>query len=414
MSPRHEGIGEVACNANNNTHEQEKVALISTQSSSNDIEYDVEASQCTAGPGSTSSSTSDSYAISSKYAFNAEEVSMVEFVLFGIGRLFTIEYWLRFKTRFSYELMLLIASLPHLSLKVFLLNYGAMMLFRNLAYSRHVQGPRLKDLGYELIPERDDDFYSELNLYVNGLVAFSMVMMPIVSGYSHPRGIFSVNMYMKVINIQCVGHVLRFFTFISTSLPGPAAHCQPGAENYRNSLNMHEIFTRRSRVHVDPNCGDLIFSGHMFQVTSFCCIILGELAKLMPNPQASRVVSMILIMTVFIQPYYIIAARNHYSVDVVISSYLAPMLWWAMEGYYKTQFYKKSVLFFNRIVPSFVENYIKVHNPTIMQSNTTSETDDELQSLISKYGINSSDSNILLKLLNQKDEFSESFHQKGL
>ena len=410
MSPRHDGTTEAAC------AEQEKVALISQQSSSIDNE-DIE-SQCGAGSVSTSvSSVSESCAQGSKYKFNLEESHIYEFILYGLGRLFTVDYWLKFKTRILYEFMLLLASLPHLLPKVFLLNYGAMYVFRNLAYMRHEQGPRLKDLGYEIITESDNDFYSELNLYVNGAVAVVMVMMPIIGSHAHPRGIFSVNTYMKVINIQCVGHVLRFLTFISTSLPGPAAHCQPGAETYRESLSWHEVFTRRSKVHVDPNCGDLLFSGHMFQVTSFCFIVLGELPKLLPNRETARLVSFALIMTVCIQPYFIIAARNHYSVDVVVSSYVAPMLWWSMEGFYKSWPYKKIVLFFNRFVPYFIENFIKVHNPCIMQS-ATPDRDDELQFLIAKYGISVKDSELLMILkeqtnLKEGDEFSDAVHPKG-
>lgn len=319
---------------------------------------------------------------------------MVHPLLRSTGISWSSVYWNKFMNRFMYEVALLVESLPRMVPKVVLLNWGAMYIFRNLAYMRHEQGPRLKDLGFELIPELDNDFWSEVNLYVNGVVAVSMVLMPLVSEHAHLRGIYTVDTYTKFINMQCVGHVLRFFTFISTSLPGPAPHCQVGAKTYRHSISWEEVFTRRSRVHIDPNCGDLIFSGHMFQVTSFCAITVGDISKLMPNEIIGRCVSFILIATVFIQPYFIIAARNHYSVDVVVSSYVAPLLWYAMEGFYKSSVSKNIAGWFNFFVPDFVKHYIKINNPCILQSNEL-ELDDDLKYIVEKYKLDATDIDIL-------------------
>eukprot|EP01084_Bolivina_argentea_P006939 13106_1 len=308
-----------------------------------------------------------------------------------------VVYWYltRLQRRIVYEAALLIASLPHLLPKILLLNWGAMMIFRNIAYMRHEQGPRLKDLGFELIPEMDNDFWSEMILYVNGVLSISMVVMPLLSDHAHPRGIYTMNIYMKVLNIQCVGHILRFITFVSTSVPGPSLDCQPGAENYKDTINWHEVFIRRSKVHVDPNCGDLIFSGHMFQVTSFCAVILAEMSKLMPHKVIARIISYLLIATVCIQPYFIVASRNHYSVDVVISTYLAPLVWFAMEGFYRSSFYKKGVICFSQFVPSFVQEFLEVYNPSLLSKKEKDDLDEELQYLVQKYKIGRSDSQFL-------------------
>mmetsp|Transcript_966 Transcript_966/g.2166 ORF Transcript_966/g.2166 Transcript_966/m.2166 type:complete len:380 (-) Transcript_966:175-1314(-) len=312
-------------------------------------------------------------------------------------------YWKRVATRGVYELALLLNSVPHLIPKVMLLNWGGMMIFRNLAYMRHRQGPRLKDLGFELIPEIDNDFGSELTLYCNGFLSVGMVLMPLFSDHAHPRGIFVTDIYTKVLNIQCVGHVLRFFTFVSTSLPGPAPHCQPGAPLYRNSISWAEVFSRRSRVHVDPNCGDLIFSGHMFQVTSFCAVMLSESKKLMPSAPLGRAWCLLLVLTVCVQPYYIIASRNHYSVDVVISSYLAPLVWYAMEGFYKTSLHRKGVAWFQWFVPKALKTFLHTRNPTCVPSEKEekAERDRELQYLASKYKMDAQDKGYLRKVMAQ-------------
>jgi hypothetical protein len=327
--------------------------------------------------------------------------------------LFTLDHLEKLKARIKYETALLVAALPHLIFKNFLLQYGAMCVFRNLAYSRHVQGARLKDLGFEWIPESDNDFWSEFFLYLNGAVALLAVSMPLLSNHAHQRGVFSVDVFLEIVNIQCVGHLLRFFTFISTSLPGPAAHCQAGAPLYRHEgFTWYEIFTRRSRVHVDPNCGDLIFSGHMFQNTCLACVILANIRNLVPNRILGNVFSSILILTVVVQPYFIIAARNHYTVDVVISLYVAPLLWWALEGFYATSVCAKCIVWISFFVPKYVLNYLKVHSPRLASSleeetatamPNSDATSEALQYLLEKYDMDLKDTKLLLSFNNKTD-----------
>jgi len=283
----------------------------------------------------------------------------------GLEILLSNEYFERLLKRAVYEIALFVASLPHLVPKCFLLRWGAMIFFRNLAYVRHEQGPRLRDLGFDLIPENTDDTLSEIFLFVNTYLTLALVFMPIVTSYAHNHGMFTVNIFNKIINLLCVGHILRFFTFISTSLPGPAPHCQEGAPLYRDKFTLHEILTRRSRVNIDPNCGDLIFSGHMFQNTTLCIIMIANLHLLVPHKMLRRLIAYMLVVTVIVQPYFIIAARNHYSVDVVVSTYVAPMLWWAMEGFYTTSFYFRCATWWATFcVPKYIQDYLKRHDPT--------------------------------------------------
>mmetsp|Transcript_3669 Transcript_3669/g.5663 ORF Transcript_3669/g.5663 Transcript_3669/m.5663 type:complete len:366 (-) Transcript_3669:485-1582(-) len=313
----------------------------------------------------------------------------------GLDILLSNEYWERLLKRAVYEIALFVASLPHLVPKCFLLRWGAMIFFRNLAYVRHEQGPRLKDLGFDLIPENTDDTLSEIFLFVNTYLTLALVFMPVLASYANDHGMFTMNIFNKIINLLCVGHILRFFTFISTSLPGPAAHCQEGAPLYRHDgFTLHEILTRRSRVHIDPNCGDLIFSGHMFQDTTFCVVMIANLHLLVPHKTLRRLIACMLVVTVIVQPYFIIAARNHYSVDVVVSSYVAPMLWWAMEGFYTTSIYLRCATWWATFcVPKYIQDYLKRHDPTPKcDKHLLSEgLSKELDHLIGTYGIENDD-----------------------
>lgn len=276
-----------------------------------------------------------------------------------------------------------------------------MYVFRNIAYMRHVpSSTRLPDIGFEYIKEVDNDYYSELLLYLNGSITFLFVSLPIIipSLRGHAHGIYSIDIYNKILNMHCIGHVLRFITFISTSLPGPAKHCLPDAPLLRNAhahahfhnhadahsnyyhWTLHEVLTRRSRVHVDPNCGDLIFSGHMFQDTSFTIIVLSYIYYLLPHHNNNypnmhpiriiiQILSIILVLTVLLQPYFIIAARNHYTVDVVVASYVAPMLWWTLEGYfYTTSFYTTIIsknIWWRYMNKRYLQSYIIKNHPCV-------------------------------------------------
>jgi len=304
-----------------------------------------------------------------------------------------------FVNRLIYEVAMFVASLPHMIPKWILLSWASLYLFRNLAYVRHEQGERLKDLGFELIPEFPNDFLGEVNLYVNLFTALFAVIMPLFNNVSHSKGAFGVDVYVKIVNMTCVGHVLRFATYISTSLPGPAPHCQPGAPLYRDSLTFREYFTRRSRVHVDPNCGDLIFSGHMFQVMTFSIVTLAHLNDLVRNRFISRIVSTILVVTPLLQPIFIIGARNHYTVDVVVSSYVAPLLYLAMERFYTTSFYKCSAKWTSTLIPTFLRKFLDEKNPCrASREEELLEINPELSDIVKKYEMIPKDILFLLDL----------------
>lgn len=279
------------------------------------------------------------------------------------------KYWENAYNRCCYEIALLLAAIPHLIPKVFILQYCAFHIFRNMAHSRHMQGPRLHDLGFDMIPEsRDYNILSDVVVIINATLSWIAVLMPIFSSNNefHNRGIYTSDFILKNVNVLSVGHVLRFFTFISTSLPGPAPHCQPGSTIYHDTnMSTYELFRRRATVAGgDPNCGDLIFSGHMLQIMTFSTIVLSNLNTLVTNKFIARIMKYLIILTVIVEPYFIISARNHYTVDVVIAIYISPMLCWSMEGIYMTDWYKNSCQYVStRLVPTSIQNYLKENNP---------------------------------------------------
>lgn len=283
----------------------------------------------------------------------------------SIRFIFSWLYWKRVGHRAKYELLLLTAALPQLLPKLFFLYWCSMYVFRNLAYARHVPGPPLKDLGFELIPYIDNDFWSEWLLWINHLSSLALVLVPWLTASPHKRGVFGVDLYIKAMNCAVVGHFLRFLTYISTSLPGPAEHCRKNAPLYRDTFTLYEILTRRSKVHIDPNCGDLIFSGHVFQTASFTVVCLLHMHAFIPNKTLARLHSAVLVLSAAIQPYFILGARNHYSVDVVVAAYTAPMVCLTMEHFYKTTFYTDGLKWYARkLVPQGLASFLTRNNPS--------------------------------------------------
>eukprot|EP00976_Prorocentrum_cordatum_P000606 12183-Prorocentrum_minimum.AAC.1 len=108
-----------------------------------------------------------------------------------------------------------------------------------------------------------------------------------------------------------MAHCLRFLTYIGTSLPGPAEHCKPSYANYKTpDTDLATILFRKSGPE-DLNCGDLIFSGHVFQVPRplpFCPL------STPPQPSAAPLSS----CGTWISP------RNQYVAQHRISTELAP------------------------------------------------------------------------------------------
>ena len=88
-------------------------------------------------------------------------------------------YFKNFTDKFKIELDIFYDNLKLIIFFIFVLLYIASTLGRNLAYFRSIQQTRLKDLGFEIIPELPNNlkFISEVinitNLVIGVLITFS-------------------------------------------------------------------------------------------------------------------------------------------------------------------------------------------------------------------------------------------------
>ena len=103
--------------------------------------------------------------------------------------------------------------------------YGGSVVFRNLAFYRYRAGERLtQDVGFQLLPEIKGWLTGlpMLLLQLTCLTACALSFLP----RSTPAP-YAVNIIRRWGMMEAMGSVLRFLTYISTTLPGAADHCLP-------------------------------------------------------------------------------------------------------------------------------------------------------------------------------------------
>jgi len=251
--------------------------------------------------------------------------------------------------RLKDELCLLAAQWRMWLLCLFIDIYCASMLFRNLAFYRFRAGPRLtQDLGYELLPEWKG-FWTDQPMYILRVV---LLLASVISFVPQRRCLpapYVINIWRRWGMMIAMGNILRFLTYISTTLPGSASHCLPSNANIVNDQpkTLKNIFFR---ITLDGNgdgttgtynCGDLTFSGHilMTMTYAFCCLHYVPNACAM-SEEVHGLFKIFVYCTVIVQCLFTIMARNHYTMDVIISLYLTPLLW----NYYTTRMEPKDML----------------------------------------------------------------------
>lgn len=236
-------------------------------------------------------------------------------------------------SRLREEVHLLALQPVPILLPVIYLFYFGFMVFRNLAFYRFLPGELLRDLGHDLIPALPLRYHAlaELpmaSLYITIALLALATLLPPPSNVQKPN---IINMFRRFVSVLSLGHTLRFLSYISTSLPGTAAHCALDSVASISPPQPTTFFETLTRYAASPgsNCGDLIFSGHMLQAIVFGLLIVryGG-ASFALRPQAATALSVAVAVIVALQAVLIIAARNHYTVDVVVACYTTPLLWY--------------------------------------------------------------------------------------
>lgn len=225
-------------------------------------------------------------------------------------------------SKLSYEWKITKYFFWELLLNAFNMFYTVRIFSRRLAgYLYTPDQPILWDAGFELVPEFDDArLVSELIVLVLHLI----LALVCIRAYKHDD-YYAMNILRRYLLLITVGQFIRAFTFLPTSLPAPAVHCQSSSDDYIEIDSISSIFwDGGSMDSVFFNCGDLIFSGHIFHTTTIILLIEHYWYKM-----TERRWGIVLYPMILAHSWIILSSRQHYSVDLVVGIYVGIMLWYS-------------------------------------------------------------------------------------
>jgi len=222
---------------------------------------------------------------------------------------------------------------------LFVMWYLPLGVMRNFAYYRHTPGDNLPDLAYDFINENGSDivkgkievcFFSVILSLVALVVLGNIVYQP-----PHMPRVFVMNALYKAVCCLHGGMIIRCLVFCSTSIPGTASHCHPAVDpTYytRKPKSLFECFTFINLTR--PNCGDLVFSGHVF-TTIFVITSLHNATRSIFGwyPRLHQMLFATLYPGLLCYCYIILSVRNHYLADIVLSFIFTPIYLHAFDKF---------------------------------------------------------------------------------
>uniref|UniRef100_A0ACD5U2B5 Uncharacterized protein n=1 Tax=Avena sativa TaxID=4498 RepID=A0ACD5U2B5_AVESA len=178
----------------------------------------------------------------------------------------------------------------------------------------HRPGPLLQDLGFMALPElgQDKSYLSECTFV---FIFFSFFLWTFHPFIYHSKRFYTILIWRRVLAFLVASQVLRIITFYSTQLPGPNYHCREGSSmaTLPPPNNVLEVLLINFPRGVNLGCGDLIFSSHMI----FTLVFVRTYHKY----GTKRFIKLLSWLMAIVQSLLIIAARKHYTVDVVVAWY---------------------------------------------------------------------------------------------
>ena len=106
----------------------------------------------------------------------------------------------------------------------------------NIAYFRHEQMLPLKDWGYETIPPLPDNM-RWLSEFIFSIIFFSILLLSFIPFFLLKPKYYMATIWIRALLVLFILIFLRSLSFLATSLPGPAPHCQPYSESYSHLLH---------------------------------------------------------------------------------------------------------------------------------------------------------------------------------
>eukprot|EP01065_Artemidia_motanka_P036119 TRINITY_DN4401_c0_g1_i1.p1 TRINITY_DN4401_c0_g1~~TRINITY_DN4401_c0_g1_i1.p1 ORF type:complete len:353 (+),score=74.23 TRINITY_DN4401_c0_g1_i1:101-1159(+) len=262
-------------------------------------------------------------------------------------------HWLLW--RFYEEVLCFWRHIVPLVLSMFITIYGTTLLFPNISFYRYGRAyghqnstecqtdmldytknlcvpRRLQDLGHDLVPELSGEHGQLVDLPMFFLVGFTSGVTMFVTLFQkkEKNKPYVINVIRRFLVTFALGHILRLFCYMATTVPGAADYCLDAAQIHPpQEANIHgfKLFYDRKST-FGKNCGDLIFSGHLLITVSMLCVLWtygGRCWGL--ESRGHTILFCVMLIPALAQTVMILSARHHYSVDVVVAWYTTPLLW---------------------------------------------------------------------------------------
>jgi len=219
---------------------------------------------------------------------------------------------------------------------LFVLWFFTLGILRNIAYWRHVPGPNLPDLAFDFIEENNNEMVKKIIeiCFFSSVVGLVLVFFigSVIYQPPHMPRVYATGLIVKGVCGYHMGLFLRAFIFLSTSIPGSASHCHPDIDPMywvRKPKFLWECFTFTNLSY--PNCGDLIFSGHVFSTVFLINMLESATSSTFGyHPRLHKWIFRLLYLGIICQTYEILAVRNHYFADVLLAFIFTPLFihWW--------------------------------------------------------------------------------------
>lgn len=155
-----------------------------------------------------------------------------------------------------------------------------------------------------------------------GLAAIHFCILPLL--LTRMR-VSAASMLIRVVRIAFTLTLVRSLVYLTTSLPGPANHCQPKIVAGGGGKDvLPDAGSPAASIFAfvfEESCGDLVFSGHTSNLMAIL-VCLFYYANQMYGPDRKLIahaVCLICSLLVATNLFLMICARNHYTVDILCS-----------------------------------------------------------------------------------------------
>lgn len=188
----------------------------------------------------------------------------------------------------------------------------------------HRPAPPLEDFGFELIPEWPTAAGWAFSELMTLCLAFCFCFLLVLPFLVHQPTFSSVAVLRRFMASLVACQMLRISCFLATRLPSPAPHCRLG-EAYQvvpPTRLLDFLLVDAGRVS-SRGCGDLVFSSH----ATFGLLFALAVYRYGCSPLATGVC----ILLCLLQQYGILAARKHYSLDIIVALFAVPLVYDALD-----------------------------------------------------------------------------------